>query len=214
MAILARLSLSVYAEQFVLKGAQLFPLWMDVPHRPTRDEQQAAVTALLPHELGVLAATTAFGKTVIAARLIAERKVNTLVLVHRQQLLDQWIERLTTFLDIDRKQIGHIGGGKHKPTGIIDVALIQSLCRKGVVDERPAIQDIYAAMVTDTERNHLLLGDVMQAMTAGRSPVMLIKLSMAVFVVVMRIIAMPMLIAIPWLFLLLTTFRWDTRGIE
>jgi superfamily II DNA or RNA helicase len=229
-----------------------------------RAEQQKAINALLPHELGVLAATTAFGKTVIAAKLIAERKVNTLILVHRQQLMDQWIERLTTFLSIDRKQIGQTGGGKHKPTGFIDVALIQSLCRKGVVDdmvanyghlvvdechhisavsfeqvarackaryvtglsattirkdghhpiifmqcgpiryfvdakqqavarpfehqvilretaftfsvlndEKPAIQDIYAAIVKDENRNQLLLNDVMLAVANGRSPVVL-----------------------------------------
>ena len=116
-----------------------------------RDEQQIAIDAMLPHELGVLAATTAFGKTVIAARMIAERKVNTLVLVHRQQLLDQWVERLATFLDIDRKQIGHICGGKHKPTGLVDVAIIQSLCRNGVVDDLVAH---YGHLVVD-ECHHL-----------------------------------------------------------
>ena len=53
---------------------------------------------MLKYETGVLAATTAFGKTVVAAWLIAQRAVNTLVLVHRRQLLNQWIERLSTFL--------------------------------------------------------------------------------------------------------------------
>ena len=71
-----------------------------------RAEQQAAAEAMLAHDTGVLAATTAFGKTVIAAWLIAQRGVNTLVLVHRRQLLDQWIERLSTFLgragEVDR----------------------------------------------------------------------------------------------------------------
>ena len=64
-----------------------------------RHEQKAAADAMLRHETGVLAAT-AFGKTVVAAWLIAQRGVNTLVLVHRRQLLDQWVERLSTFLDI------------------------------------------------------------------------------------------------------------------
>jgi hypothetical protein len=63
-----------------------------------RPEQQAAAKAMLGHDTGVLAATTAFGKTVIAAWLIAQRGVNTLVLVHRQQLQEQWIERLSAFL--------------------------------------------------------------------------------------------------------------------
>jgi superfamily II DNA or RNA helicase/very-short-patch-repair endonuclease len=98
-----------------------------------RPEQQAAAVAMLAHETGVLAATTAFGKTVLAAWLIAERRVNTLVLVHRRQLLEQWIERLTTFLDMPAKAIGRIGGGRTKATGLLDVAVMQSLVRKGVV---------------------------------------------------------------------------------
>jgi superfamily II DNA or RNA helicase/very-short-patch-repair endonuclease len=100
-----------------------------------RKEQLAAANAMVRHDTGVLSASTAFGKTVIAAWLIARRSVNTLVLVHRQQLLDQWIERLCTFLDLHAKSIGYIGGGRRKPTGVVDVALIQSLVRKGVVDD-------------------------------------------------------------------------------
>lgn len=69
-------------------------------------EQQAAADALMANDTGVLAATTAFGKTVVACRLIAERDTNTLVLVHRQQLLDQWVARLRAFLDIDADRIG------------------------------------------------------------------------------------------------------------
>jgi superfamily II DNA or RNA helicase len=60
----------------------------------------------------VLAATTAFGKTVIGAWLIAERRVSALVLVHRRQLLDQWTERLAVFLDPPTDAIGRIGGGR------------------------------------------------------------------------------------------------------
>ena len=59
-----------------------------------RDNQQAAVGALLPHDTGILYAPTAFGKTVTAAAIIARRAVNTLVLVHRRALLNQWCERL------------------------------------------------------------------------------------------------------------------------
>ena len=101
-----------------------------------RPGQKAAADAMLAHETGVLAATTAFGKTVIAAWLIAERGVNTLVLVHRRQLLHQWVERLSAFLNMPVKAIGRIGGGRRKPTGALDVALIQSLVRKGVVDDQ------------------------------------------------------------------------------
>ena len=100
-----------------------------------RPEQKAAAHAMLAHETGVLAATTAFGKTVVAAWLIAERGVSTLVLVHRRQLLDQWIERLSEFLGVPAKSIGRIGGGRTRPTGLLDVAVIQSLVRKGIVDD-------------------------------------------------------------------------------
>jgi superfamily II DNA or RNA helicase len=71
----------------------------------------------------------------VAAWLIAQRGVNTLVLVHRRQLLDQWVERLSTFLNITYREIGRIGGGRRKPTGRLDVAVIQSLGRKGVVED-------------------------------------------------------------------------------
>jgi len=67
--------------------------------------------------------------------MIAERGLNTLILVHRRLLMDQWIERLATFSSLPREAIGVIGGGRRKPKGLIDVALIQSLVRKGEVDD-------------------------------------------------------------------------------
>ena len=116
-----------------------------------RPEQKPAAEALAAHDIGVLAATTAFGKTVIAAWLIAQRGVNTLVLVNRQQLMEQWVERLSVFLGVPAKTIGRIGGGKKKPTGALDVALMQSLVRNGVVDDR--VGD-YGHLVVD-ECHHL-----------------------------------------------------------
>ncbi|MBE1446130.1 TOTE conflict system archaeo-eukaryotic primase domain-containing protein [Paenibacillus sp. OAS669] len=97
--------------------------------------QDAAARSILAHETGILSATTAFGKTVVGASIIASRKVNTLVLVHRRELMDQWKERLSTFLDLATKDIGVIGGGKEKRTGIIDIAVIQSLNNKGQIKE-------------------------------------------------------------------------------
>jgi len=114
-------------------------------------EQEKAAEALLRHETGVLAATTAFGKTVIAAWLIAQRGVNTLVLVHRQQLLEQWIERLSSFLNLPVTELGRVGGGHRKPTGALDVALMQSLVRKGVVHD--SVGD-YGHLIVD-ECHHL-----------------------------------------------------------
>jgi superfamily II DNA or RNA helicase len=113
--------------------------------------QDAAAAALLKHETGVLAATTAFGKTVVAAKMIAARGRNTLVLVHRRQLLDQWVARLHAFLDLPPDQIGVIHGGKKKPTGIIDIALMQSLVRQGAVSDLVAD---YGHVVVD-ECHHL-----------------------------------------------------------
>lgn len=114
-------------------------------------DQQEAAEALLQHETGVLAASTAFGKTVVAAYLIVARKVNTLVIVHRRQLLDQWIGALSRFLGLTSKEIGQIGGGKRRPTGKIDVAMVQSLGRKGVVDD---IVGEYGHLVVD-ECHHI-----------------------------------------------------------
>ena len=114
-------------------------------------EQKAAADALLPHETGVLAATTAFGKTVVAAFIIAARKTNTLILVHRRQLMEQWISRLNVFLDLPASSVGQIGGGKRKPGGIVDVAVIQSLVRRGEVDD---ILADYGHLVVD-ECHHI-----------------------------------------------------------
>ena len=91
-----------------------------------RADQEAAVEAMLRHDIGVLQAPTAFGKTVVAAAILARRGVNTLVLVHRAELLRQWQERLQTFLDVPAEAIGRIGGGKAKPSGRLDIAVMQS----------------------------------------------------------------------------------------
>jgi hypothetical protein len=232
-------------------------------HGTLQAAQEKAAQALLLHDIGVLSAPTAFGKTVIAAWVIAARKVNTLILVHRSQLLDQWRARLSAFLNLAENEIGQIGGGKGHHTGFIDVGILQSLNRKGrikdlvsdysqvIVDEchhipafsfeqvlkrvraryilgltatpirkdghhpiitmqcgpirfreqdkktiqkepfehiviprktnfkihslfnKIAIQDIYAAMASDQERNDLIFEDVLSSLEAGRSPLLL-----------------------------------------
>lgn len=115
-----------------------------------RPEQEKAFNALKAHEEGMLVAPTAFGKTVIAARLIAERKVSTLVLVPASPLLGQWKESLDAFLAIEdepdvlltptgrRKKhqpdtVGLIGGGRQLPGGLVDIALMQSLTEAGEI---------------------------------------------------------------------------------
>jgi superfamily II DNA or RNA helicase/very-short-patch-repair endonuclease len=116
-----------------------------------RPEQSMAARDLLAHDTGVLSATTAFGKTVIAAWLIAERGVNTLVLVHRRQLQEQWADRLSMFLGLPPKLIGRFGGGRKKLTGSLDVAIIQSLVRKNVVND---LVGHYGHLIVD-ECHHL-----------------------------------------------------------
>jgi superfamily II DNA or RNA helicase len=116
-----------------------------------RPDQQEALDAVLPHDFGMLVAPTAFGKTVTAAAIIARRKVSTLVLVHRADLMRQWQERLETFVILAEKKIGLIGAGKKKPTGLLDIAVIQSLTRR---DDLPELLSQYGQIIID-EAHHL-----------------------------------------------------------
>jgi superfamily II DNA or RNA helicase len=127
--------------------------------------QKQVVQELVKHDQGILSATTAFGKTVVGSWMIAERKVNTLILVHRRQLMDQWKERLASFLDISPKLIGQIGGGKDKPTGIIDIGVIQSLNHKGVVKE---LVEEYGQIIVD-ECHHVSAFSFEQVMKKAKA---------------------------------------------
>jgi superfamily II DNA or RNA helicase len=98
-------------------------------------DQAESQKALAGRETGILVAPPGSGKTVVAINLIASRKRNTLILVNRQHLLDQWIKQLAVFLEIDPARIGRIGGGVRRAGGLIDVAMLQSLIRKGKVND-------------------------------------------------------------------------------
>lgn len=98
-------------------------------------KQGKAMNDLISHETGVLCATTGFGKTVIGAKIISELKTNTLVIVNRNNLLDQWKERLSYFLDINKKEIGQCGASKEILNGKLDVASFQSLFKKDNLEE-------------------------------------------------------------------------------
>ena len=126
-----------------------------------REEQLEAINALLPYTNGILHATTAFGKTVTAAAIIARKKVNTLILVHSKALLKQWHDRLTEFLNIDypkheeknkrgrRKVFSPLGcfdSSGNTLHGIIDIALIQSCLDEDGV--KPFLQD-YGMVIVD-----------------------------------------------------------------
>ncbi len=116
-----------------------------------RPDQDAAIEGLAKHDVGVLRAPTAFGKTVVAASIIAKRKVSTLVLVHRTELLRQWKERLGQFLELEEGSIGLIGGGKNKASGIVDIAVMQSLSRR---EDLPAFLAAYGQVIVD-ECHHI-----------------------------------------------------------
>ena len=126
-----------------------------------RDEQLDAINALMPYSNGVLSATTAFGKTVTAAVLIARRKTNTLILVHSKALLMQWHERLSEFLDIDfteeeiskkrgRKKafspVGCLDSTSNTLHGVIDIALMQSCFENDEV--KPFVKE-YGMVIVD-----------------------------------------------------------------
>lgn len=142
-----------------------------------RPDQLPAADALLAHRSGVLSATTAFGKTVVAAWLIAQRGVNALVLVHTQALLNQWQAAFSQFLRIDeelppqpkrrgrpRKRclIGQIGGGKNTAAGFVDIAMLQSLVHGGEVD--PRVRE-YGLVIVD-ECHHVSAASFEQVLRA------------------------------------------------
>lgn len=237
---------------------------LSVEFRGTLTTAQKQMTrVLLAHDIGVFVAPPGVGKTVIGTYLVAQRRCSTLILVHRRQLMDQWLAQLALFLGLEPKEIGQIGSGKRRANGLLDVAMIQSVVHKGVVDdavanygqiivdechhapaisfervlaeakaryvvgltatperrdghqaimqmqlgpirftvnakkhaaerpfshclvaretqfeipadsESPRIQELYASLAADEKRNRLILDDVVEALAAGRSPIVL-----------------------------------------
>jgi len=120
-------------------------------HGTLTSVQQAAADAMLANDIGVFVAPPGVGKTVVGTYLIAKRGCSTLVLVHRQPLLEQWLAQLSLFLGLEPKQIGQLGAGKKTATGKLDVAMIQSLVRKGRVED---IVAQYGQVIVD-ECHHL-----------------------------------------------------------
>jgi superfamily II DNA or RNA helicase len=115
-----------------------------------RPQQDGAVAELTGDELGVLVAPPGAGKTVMACAVIAHHKVPALVVLDRKELIDQWRSRLVEHLDLDPTQVGQIGGGRDQPTGLVDVAMIQSLARR----DDPTVFDNYGLVVVD-ECHHI-----------------------------------------------------------
>lgn len=127
-----------------------------------RPEQDAALKELVKHDNGILHAATAFGKTVVSSAIIAQKKVNTLIILESSALIEQWKTALENFLDIDeelptyetktgrvkkrKSLIGTLQGAHDSMTGIIDIAMAGSLCKKG---EYHKLLDKYGLVLLD-----------------------------------------------------------------
>ena len=128
-------------------------------------KQQKAMDELLKNETGVLCATTGFGKTVVASKIISELKTNTLILVNRTSLLEQWKERLSFFLGINKKEIGQIGAGKNKQTNILDIGSLQTLYKQDNIDD---IVKKYGLVIVD-ECHHISAFSFEQVLKKNKS---------------------------------------------
>lgn len=143
--------------------------------------QAEAAAAMLAQDTGVLCAATAFGKTAVGAYLVAQRKVNTLVLVHNAEIMKNWLEDFEKFLQIDEplpeyitpkgrhkklpSLIGTLSGGRNRLGGIVDVAMITSL---GQGDAVNALVKNYGMVIMD-ECHHAgaaIAEDVLNAVSA------------------------------------------------
>ena len=120
-------------------------------HGQLTSVQETAVSDLICHDNGILVAPSGSGKTVVGIYMIAARRTSTLVLVHRLPLLEQWRAQMAGFLAVDPLTIGQFGGGKDRRSGLVDVAMIQSLIRKGEVEN---IVAEYGQVIVD-ECHHL-----------------------------------------------------------
>lgn len=118
-----------------------------------REYQMSAIESAGKKDIGVIVAPPGTGKTIIALKIIAEKQQPTLIIVHRKQLADQWIERIQTFLGIPKSEIGIIGQGKGKPGKKITVAMIQSL-QKEISKPDSILQKAFGTIIID-ECHHI-----------------------------------------------------------
>ena len=112
------------------------------------NSQKNAFEKIIENDYSLLIAPPGFGKTVVAAAVLAKRRVNTLILVHKATLLHQWTKRLSEYFDIDIKDIGQLGDGRKKLTAHIDVAILHSL------KNRPEVIREYSQVIVD-EAHHI-----------------------------------------------------------
>jgi superfamily II DNA or RNA helicase len=116
-----------------------------------RPEQESAIEKTLDKDFGVVVSPPGSGKTIIGLELIAQKRQPALIIVHRKQLFDQWIDRIQSFLKIPKKEIGQIGNQKFKIGREITVAMIQSLSRNDEIDK---ISSRFGTIIVD-ECHHI-----------------------------------------------------------
>ena len=168
-----------------------------------RDEQKPALQEMLKHDNGILHAATAFGKTVVCSALIAERKVNTLIILESSALIEQWEESLGQFLNIDeelpkyktktgriktrKSLIGTLQGAHDSLTGIVDKEkakaqgidhlvyprFTRTVPPRGVTTEKMHPNEAYEIIRYNDLRDEQIVSDVRECITDGRTPVIL-----------------------------------------
>lgn len=128
-------------------------------------KQEKSKKGLLEYETGILCAATGFGKTVIGANIISKLKTTTLIIVNRNNLLEQWKERLSYFLNINKKEIGQLGASKDKLNSKLDIASFQSLAKR---DNLCDIVKNYGLVIVD-ECHHVAAFNFEKVLKAVRS---------------------------------------------
>ncbi len=95
-----------------------------------RQEQIEAINSLKKYDFSICVAPPGFGKTLIGAKMVELRQATTLVIVNKNMLLEQWIDRFCEYFGLAKKDIGYLGKGKNGLNGKLDVATMQSLKNK------------------------------------------------------------------------------------
>jgi superfamily II DNA or RNA helicase len=119
-----------------------------------REHQQAAVESTSKKDIGIIVAPPGSGKTILALKIIAEKRQPALIITHRKQIAEQWIERIQTFLGIPKNEIGRIGMGKTKVDKNITVAMIQTLSKELEKAESKELMNAFGLVIID-ECHHI-----------------------------------------------------------
>jgi superfamily II DNA or RNA helicase len=119
-----------------------------------REHQQIAIESVAKKDFGVIVAPPGSGKTIIGLKIISDKSQSALIIVHRKQLVEQWIERIETFLGIPKHEIGRIGQGKSKVGKKVTIATIQSLSKELIKPESDGFTNSFGTIIVD-ECHHI-----------------------------------------------------------